>query len=139
MNGPRGCLRVLTGSLMRFARTGDVEGLRAYVASQAFLAAFNGLEAAHRQSALRSYAKAEALCESKSRYPLVHPSRIDAKRAQKASWSRPEERARLAAAYAQANGSDERAARILGVTLGSARLARQRHLRNGPGRPPGAP
>ena len=37
-------------------------------------------------------------------------------------------RAKLAAAYATADGDDERAARMLRVSLGSARLAKQRHL-----------
>jgi hypothetical protein len=37
-------------------------------------------------------------------------------------------RAKLADAYAVAGGDDEKAARILGVSLGSARLARKRHL-----------
>jgi hypothetical protein len=31
-------------------------------------------------------------------------------------------------AYARAAGDDEKAARILGVTVGSARLAKRRHL-----------
>ncbi len=31
MTTPGGCLRVLTQTLMRLARNGDVEGLRAYV------------------------------------------------------------------------------------------------------------
>jgi len=37
-------------------------------------------------------------------------------------------RARLADAYDRAGGDDEQAARILGVSLGSARLAKRRHL-----------
>jgi len=36
--------------------------------------------------------------------------------------------AKLANAYARAGGDDEKAARILGVTVGSARLAKLRHL-----------
>ena len=38
-------------------------------------------------------------------------------------------RAKLAGAYDVAGGDDEKAARILGVSLGSARLAKKRHLR----------
>jgi hypothetical protein len=34
----------------------------------------------------------------------------------------------LADAYARSGGDDEKAARILGVTLGSARLAKRRYL-----------
>jgi hypothetical protein len=41
---------------------------------------------------------------------------------------RPVMRARLANAYVRAGGDDEKAARILGVTVGSARLAKRRHL-----------
>ena len=37
-------------------------------------------------------------------------------------------RARLANAYVRAGGDNEKAARILGVTVGSARLAKRRHL-----------
>ena len=36
--------------------------------------------------------------------------------------------AKLANAYVRAGGDDEKAARILGVTVGSARLAKRRHL-----------
>jgi hypothetical protein len=113
---------------MRLARKGDVEGFRAYVRTDAFLAAFNGLDPGQRQSAMRCYATAEALCETKARFPLVKPRPIDAKRAQKADWSDPAMRVKLANAYAWAGGDDEQAARLLGVSRGSARLAKKRHL-----------
>jgi hypothetical protein len=119
---------VLTGKLMRLARNGDVEGIRAYVRSDAFLAAFCGLEPAHRQTAMRCHLKAEALGEARAPHPLVQPKPLDAKRTQKVSWRDPVMRGKLAAAYAAAGGDDERAARILGVSLGSARLAKMRHL-----------
>src|SRR5262245_39731532 len=115
MTTPGGCLRVLTQTLMRLARNGDVEGFRAYVCSYAFLAAFNGLPAGRRQSAMRCHARAEALCEGKARHPLARPRAIDAKRAQKTNWSDPAVRAKLAGAYTVAGGVDEKAARILGV------------------------
>ena len=67
MTTSRGCLRVLTGTLMRLARSGDVEGFRAYLRSDAFRAAFNGLDPDQRQSVLRCYGKAEELCEAKAR------------------------------------------------------------------------
>ena len=57
MSTPRGCLKSITTSLKRLARTGDVDALRAYVRSAAFLAAFNGLDPERRQSAMRAYAK----------------------------------------------------------------------------------
>ena len=128
MTTPRGCLQSIATALKRLTRNGDVEGFRAYVRSDAFLAAFNGLDPERRQSAMRSYAKAETLCEAKARRPLVKPKPIDAKRAEKVNWGDPVMRAKLAAAYARAGGDDEKAARILGVTLGSARLAKKRHL-----------
>jgi hypothetical protein len=59
---------------------------------------------------------------------LAKPKPIHAKRGQKTSWGDPVMRARLANAYVRAGGDDEKAARILGVTVGSARLAKRRHL-----------
>jgi hypothetical protein len=120
MTTPRGCLRTLTQTLMRLARRGDVEGIRAYVRSDAFLAAFGGLDPGYRQTAMRCHGRAEALCEGKARHPLVRPGPIDAKRAQKVNWSDPSMRSRLAIAYARAGIDDEKAARILGVSPGSA-------------------
>jgi hypothetical protein len=85
-----------------------------------FLRAFNGLDPDRRQSAMRSYAKAEAFCEAKTRHPLVKPGPIDARRAQKANWSNAAKLAKLAEAYVVAGGDDDKAARILGVSRGSA-------------------
>jgi hypothetical protein len=120
---------------MRLARNGDVEGFRAYVRSDAFLADLIGVDPDRRQSALRCHARAEALCESNARHPLVKPRPIDASRAHKVDWKNdPVMRAKLADAYAVALGDDEKSARILGVSLGAARLAKKRHLtrRSGP-------
>jgi hypothetical protein len=128
MTTPGGCLRVLTQTLMRLARNGDVEGFRSYVGSNAFLAAFSGLHPGRRQSAMRCHARAEALCERKASHPLVQPGPIDAKRSQKVNWKDPVMRAALAAACAAAGEDDERAARLLHVSLGSLRLAKKRHL-----------
>lgn len=128
MTTPRGCLKSITTAFKRFARNGDVEGLRAYLRSDAFLAAFSGLDPRRRLSAMRSHAKAEALCEAKAPHRLIKPKPIHAKRAQKVSWADPAMRARLTDAYVRAGGNDEKAARILGVTIGSARLAKRRHL-----------
>jgi len=127
MNTPSGCLRSITAALARHARDGDVDAFRAYLRSETFLAAFNGLAPERRQSVMRAHAKAEAVCEAKARHPLAKPGLIHAKRAQKANWSDPAMRAKLVDAYAVA-GDDETAARILGVSLGSARLAKKRHL-----------
>ena len=128
MTTPVGCLRVLTQTLMRLARNGDVDGFSAYVRTDEFLTAFNGLNPGRRQSALRCYGRAEALCEARARHPLAKPGPIDAKRTQKVNWGDPAMRAKLAAAYATAGGDDEKAARILGVSLGAARLAKRRYL-----------
>jgi hypothetical protein len=125
---PIGFLQSLTMAFKRLASGGDVEGLRAYVRSEGFLRAFNGLDPNRRQSAMRSYVKAEALCEDRASHPLVKPRPIDARRALKANWSDTAMRTKLVHAYAVAGGDDEKAARILGVSLGSARLARKRHL-----------
>src|ERR1700680_808002 len=99
MSTPRGCLRVITSALKRLGRTGDIEKLRAYLRSDAFLAAFSGLDPERRQSAMLSYARAQALCEAKAPHPLIKPKRIDAKRSQKVDWGDPATRAELANAY----------------------------------------
>jgi hypothetical protein len=90
--------------------------------------AFNGLDPERRQSAMRTHATAEAMCEVRAPHRLVKPKPIHAKRAQKASWSDPVMLAKLANAYVRAGCDDEKAARILGVTVGSARLAKKRYL-----------
>ena len=65
---------------------------------------------------------------SEGPHRLVKPKPIHAKRAHKTSWDNPVMRAKLANAYVRAGGDDEKAARILGVTIGSARLAKKRYL-----------
>ncbi len=125
---PQGCLRLITAALMGYARNGDIDGLRAYVRSDAFKASFNGLDPELRQTAMRSFGMADALCEARARHPLVHPKPIDARRAQKVNWSDPARRAKLAEVYAVTGDDHEKAARILGVSPGSARLAKKRYL-----------
>ena len=49
----RGCLRVLTGTMMDYARLGDVDGLRAYLSSDAFVDLFIGVAPGWRQAVLR--------------------------------------------------------------------------------------
>src|SRR5258705_12744226 len=125
---PRGHLQSITAALARFARNGDVNAFRNYLRSESFIKGFIGLAPEHRQSVMRAHARADALCEAKARYPLAKPAPIDAKRAQKANWSDPSIRAKLADGFAVVGGDNEKAARILGVSLGSARLAKKRHL-----------
>ena len=128
MTTPRGFLKSISTAFMRLARKGDVDGLRSYIRSDNFLHAFNGLDPERRQSVMRTHSVAEGLCEARARRRLIEPKPIHAKRAQKADWSNPVMLAKLANAYARAGGDDEKAARILGVTVGSARLAKRRHL-----------
>src|SRR5437016_12187539 len=109
MSTPRGCLRVITTALKRLARNGDVEGLRAYVRSEAFLANFDGLDPERRQSAIRASARAETLCEANTPHRLVKPKPIDAKRSQKVDWGGPAMRAKLVDAYVRGGGDDEKA------------------------------
>ena len=128
MTTPRGFLKSITTAFMRLARNGDVDGLRSYLRSENFLHAFNGLDPERRQSVMRTHSVAEGICEARARRRLAKPKPIHAKRAQKANWGDPVMLAKLANAYVRAAGDDERAARILGVTVGSARLAKRRHL-----------
>jgi hypothetical protein len=128
MTTPRGCLRTVTQTLMRLARRGDVEALREYLSGDMFMAAFSRLDPNRRQSVMRCYGRAEALCEARARHPLVQPKPIDAKRTEKVNWRDATMRAKLGAAYARAGGDDETAARLLGVTRGAARLAKTRYL-----------
>ena len=128
ISSSRGYLSTMTNALKRHARNGDVAAFRAYIESDAFRRAFEGLEPRQRRGALRCWSEAEALCERMAPQRLAKPKRLDAKRASKTQWSTPAMRAKLANAYARAGGDDEKAARILGVTLGSARLAKRRHL-----------
>ena len=128
MTTPRGFLKSITTAFMRLARNGDVDGLRSYLRSDNFLRAFNGLDPERRQSVMRTHTMAEDMCEARAPRRLVEPKPIDVKRRQKTSWGDTVMRAKLADAYVRAGGDDEKAARILGVTVGSARLAKRRHL-----------
>ena len=118
---------MLTGKLMRLARNGD-EGIRAYVRSDAFLAAFGGRDPGHRQTAMRCHFRAEALGEAKARHPIVQQRPIDAKRTQKVNWRDPAMRTKLAAAYAAAGGDDERAARVAPGESGVAAVSKEAAL-----------
>jgi hypothetical protein len=128
MGSPRGNLSSITKTLKRFARYGDLAGMRAYVRSVAFLDAFSGLDPERRQTAMLVFAAAYAQCEAKATLPLPKPVALNARsRAKLVDWREPGMRARLADAYARA-ADDEGAARLLGVTVGAARLAKRRYL-----------
>jgi hypothetical protein len=105
-----------------------VAGIRAYVQGHAFLTAFNGLRPERRHSAMLAYAKAVAEGEARARLPLAPPIPLNARTlGQLANWRDPARLAKLADAYAQAK-DHEGAARLLGVTVGAARLAKRRYL-----------
>ena len=86
---PKACLQLISMALHRRAHRGDVDGLRAYLRSDAFLMAFNGLDPERRRSAMRSFAKAETLCEVNARRPLVKPKPIHATRARRPIGATP--------------------------------------------------
>jgi hypothetical protein len=69
---------------------GAVGGLRTCLERR-----FMGVDPGRRQTILRSYSKAEVLCEAKARLSLVHPKPIDIVRAQKTDWSDPARRAKV--------------------------------------------
>jgi hypothetical protein len=128
MTSPRGNLSSISRNLTRLARYGDVVGIRAYVCGHAFLAAFNGLDPERRESAMLLYARAVAESEAKAKLPLAAPVGLHARTLGKlANWRDPGMLAKLSRAYAQAK-NHEGAARLLGVTVGAARLAKRRYL-----------
>src|SRR6476469_2836926 len=128
MRNARGSLSSISRTLKRYVRRGDVAALRTYVASETFLAAFNGLEPKRRQTVMLGYVEAHALCEAKTKLPLAAPVALNARGSAKlANWRDPAMQTRLAAAYAR-TPDHEGAARLLGVTVGAARLAKSRYL-----------
>ena len=128
MSSPRGNLSSISRTLKRFARLGDVAGIRTYVRGDAFIAAFKGLDPERRQTAMLLFAEALATCEAKAKLPLAAPVALNARVSAKlANWRDPILRAKLADAYAHAN-DHEGAARLLGVTVGAARHAKRRYL-----------
>jgi hypothetical protein len=135
----------LAPSIARFARDGDVAGIRSCVRSGGFLAAFNRLDPECRHSAMLAYFEAYALCEANAKLPLAAPIALNARTsARLTNWRDPAMQARLADAYSRARDHEE-AARLLGVTVGAARLAKRRYLdraaadtrRKGPYKPAG--
>src|SRR5262245_3564473 len=127
MSSPRGNLSSISRNLKRLARHGDVPGIRAYVSGHVFLAAFTGLAVERRHTAMLSYAKAVTECEARARLPLAKPVALNARTSGKlTNWRDPARLAKLADAYAQAK-DHEGAARLLGVTIGAARLAKRRY------------
>ena len=73
--------------------------------------------------------EAHALYEAKSKLPLAAPIALNARTSAKlTNWRHdPVMLAKLADAYARARDHEE-AARLLGVTVGAARLAKRRYL-----------
>ena len=91
MVNPRGDLSSISRTLKRYARRGDVAGLRIYVANEAFLAAFNGLEPKRRQNVMLAYVEAHALREANTKLPIAAPVALNARARQKlANWRDPD-------------------------------------------------
>jgi hypothetical protein len=140
MSTPRGNLSAISKTLKRFARYGDVAGIRSYVRSGAFHAGFDGLDPERRHSVMVAYAVAYALCEAKAKQPLAAPIALNARTSAKlANWGDPAMLAKLADVYSRTR-DHERAARLLGVTVGAARQAKRRYFGSahngyGPGKP----
>jgi hypothetical protein len=128
MRNSKGDLSSISKTLKRYARHGDIAGLRTYGASEAFLEAFVGLEPKCRLTVMAGYVEARAICEAKANLPLAAPIALNARASAKlANWRDRAMQTRLAEAYAGTQ-DHEGAARILGVTLGAARLAKRRYL-----------
>jgi hypothetical protein len=128
MSTPRGDLASISRNLRRLARLGDVAGMRTYICGDVFIAAFKGLDPGRRQTAMLLFAEVHATCEAKAKRPLAPPIALNGRLSAKlANWRDPIKRAKLAAAYARGEGH-EGAARLLGVTIGAARLAKRRYL-----------
>jgi len=131
MSSPRGNLSSICKTLKQFARYGDVAGIRSYVRSDGFLAAFNRLDPECRHSAMLAYFEAYVLCEANAKLPLAAPIALNARTsARLTNWRDPAMQARLADAYLRARDHEE-VARLLGVTVGAARLAKRRYLDRG--------
>jgi hypothetical protein len=86
------------------------------------------LDPERRHSAMLVYAEVFNECEAKARSPLAAPIALNARTSVKlANWRDPDMLARLRNAYARTE-NHEAAARLLGVTVGAARLAKRRYL-----------
>ena len=124
---PRGYLTSVTKTLRYLAKSGDTKAFYAYVDGEAFHRALIALAPKRRRSVMRAYVAAAGSCESRSRQPLLKPRTKLGQAGGAPKWTNPVMQAKLSNAYARA-GTDEGAARILGVTPGSARLAKRRYL-----------
>ena len=128
MSSPRGYLSSISRILKHFARLGDVAGIRSYVRSDAFIAAFKGLDPERRQTAMLLFAEAHVTCEARAKMPLAAPVALNARISENlANWRDLTMLSKLADAYSRTRDHEE-AARLLGVTVGAARQAKRRYL-----------
>ncbi len=112
----------LSCRLRRFAKEGPAK-FKWFLATDEFAKRFNEVPPHQRRRAIQAIAEAEAIVHD-GLPPPVKPQRMgDGRR----RWT-PAALARLAQAYAKANGDHEKAARIFRCTTGAARLAKQRYL-----------
>jgi hypothetical protein len=99
-----------------------------YVRGEAFHCCLQGLDPERRQTAMLPFAEAHATPEAKAILPLAAPIALNARVSSKlANWRDPATLAKLADAYERAR-DHEAAARLHGVTMGAARLAKRRYL-----------
>jgi hypothetical protein len=116
---PRSVFNSLSMRLTKLTDEGDPIALHAYVNSSAFREGLRMIAPEHLAPVLKLYAQARAKCDAK--LPLI--KRGDGSRRK---WT-PERIAKFRRALAQ-TGSLEGAARICGLTVKAARLARKRYL-----------
>lgn len=128
---------VLGKRLHQEARKGSI-AFNKFLASPEFKRRFDALEPSYWRRVMKLVADAEALMLDLDRLPPLGkplPYRGASKLTNRynARWKQPAELARLKAAFLKAGpgeGQAERAARILGVTKGTAVLAYRRHVLN---------
>jgi hypothetical protein len=116
---PRALFTSLSANLRRLARDGDVVALRAYVSNPAFRDGLVVLSPRNLETVMTLWGKARASCDAKT--PLLKASSNKRVRWDEAMI------ARFRQAYAKAK-SDEGAARLCGITLNAARMARKRYV-----------
>ncbi len=95
-----------------------------FLASDAFMRRWKTIPPCHIRKAVLVMIEVEAKVTAREGLPPpAKPQRRCVPR-----WNDPAERQRLVLAYAQAKGDHYKAARIMGMTVGAVKLAKQRHI-----------
>lgn len=117
-------------ALQQFARKVNDHAKQGSAVYQQFLVSplfekyWKPIAAQDKRKAILIMAEAEALVLKRDGLPPpAKPQRRSVSR-----WHDPLERARLAQAYAKAQGDDHKAALLMGMTVGAVKLAKQRYL-----------